>query len=334
MDLSGIIRIYDEQHGEIPIEKGFPSDSKFKKHRIEGTDSYYCVVGDKAVLIFQCIPLLGIEIWISYYWINESVEIYCEIDSESLEFHNMIQGRVLYRLDGLDWREIEAGQYNFIYLPFIRNKVHFFKMDVKTFDLHIDKQRLIVLAGRYPQLKGVLAKVEAKESGSLYLKFSNNSLRSIYLMGAILDSAEAEGVAGVSQELALELIEELSKGNQLKSKYRYSNEDIQTIYQAEKYLIAHLGDENILKTMNRGALYSDKFREGFKLMFKDCPKGFIFIKKMEKAKALIQENAQITYIAIILGYSKVSHLETAFLRYWSYTIKDYKQQLQDDKLQS
>ncbi len=331
MNLSSIIRIYDEHHREISVIKGYPAGEQYRKFRIREADAYYAVIEDKAVLIFQCISILGIEIWISDYRITAPVEFYCVADYESLEFHNMVEGIAMYRLDGFGWHRIEAGQYNLIYLPVIRNKAHF-NTHARTFDIQTDKDKLLFLSDKYPALKQIIAAIEQKQNGSLFPELSDNSLLSRYLIERLITLFENEGSTSPEAiSLTEQLTDELCKTNTVKPKYKYNAADIRYIHNAATAIMEHLGDDGIFEYLNIKGLHPDKVREGFQILFGCSPKRFILDKKMEKAAQLIQDGLPLYDAAVKSGYFGIRQLRTAFLRHFGYSISEYKRRLQSER---
>ena len=331
MDYVRIIKLYDNHHNEIPVIKGLPKDEEYRKFCIKDADAYHAIVEDKAVLLFQCLVVSDMEIWITDYHIFSPVKLYFIADCERLEFHNMVEGWALYRLGGFGWQRIESGQYNLIYLPTVRNKVHF-STHARTLGIHISKEKLFALSEKYPVLKQIITKIEQKQTGSLYPKVSENTLHSRYLLGQIIMRLENNNPTSREiPKLINDLIGNLCTVNTTKLKYKYGDADVQSLYDAAKSIEENLGDENIYDYLRIKGLYPDKVREGFQALFGMPPKQYIAKTKIDKAISLINTDKRLYDIAIEAGYGGVRQLRAAFKKQFGCSIREHKRQSNNDK---
>ncbi|MGF7229951.1 helix-turn-helix domain-containing protein [Arachidicoccus sp.] len=312
--------LFDEYFKAIPLLKGIPE--AYNKYVIKGAIGYHAKIDERSIMLFQSIDLGEIEICISHYLVNHPMKIFCTADCESLELHNMIQGEAQYRLKGFEWRRIKAGQHNLIYLTNVKNETYFKGNTTITFDIHLSKELLQQLANQYPKLHPIWNKIKKEENGSLYIEFADNSAKSMHFIVRIMELLYQEGVGNPQIKLwAMDLLKVLLEADALPSKYRYSYEDIKTIDHAATMLIAHQDEKNVLANqLRKSHLNADKFREGFRLLFGQNPKQFLLSKKMEQVKILLGKGYTLDEICERTGYSTVSHLEEAFVRYNGHSI--------------
>lgn len=62
-------------------------------------------------MLFHSIDLEKLDICIGRYLIHEPMKFFTVANRDSLEFHNMLEGKAQYRLKGFDWRIIKASEY-------------------------------------------------------------------------------------------------------------------------------------------------------------------------------------------------------------------------------
>lgn len=337
IDFTHIVRLFDRNHKEIPIQEGFPKVKEYDKYKIKDARRFHALIevkDDKGtkqnILLFQYIDIGGIGIWVSDYLIRVPMYIYCVADSESLELHTTLLGETQYRLKGFDWRRIKAGQYNLIYLPSIENEVYF-RGFLKTFDLHIDKELFFRLANELPGLQPLADSIQAGEMNSLHKEFSDISIKAIYQIAKLAILIE-EGKTKYPEAMgtAISLIKEILNTVQKESrKYRYTYDEVVAIYTMSVNLQNFMHREAVLSEQlidcyHKSRLTKDKIREGFQLIFGSNPKHYLLSLRMETGKKLLQEGFQLQDISERTGYSKVSHFEAAFLKYFKCPVKEFR----------
>lgn len=339
-DFTQIVKLFDKNHKEIPINAGFPQGKEYDKYKINGAKRFHVQIEiedrkkkiKKNILLFQCIEIGNITIWVSDYLIYVPMYIQCIADSESLEMHTTLLGETQYRLKGFDWRRTRAGQYNLIYLPAIENEVNF-RGFLKTFDIHVSKELLYRLAEEFPQLQPLIDSMRIGEINSLYEEFSDIPLKALYQIAVLATTIQSGNAqATETKTTAMNILRELvsTNGKEFR-KYRYNYGDVETLYSISKRLTALMNKQDALTSLlkeyrQKSKLTRDKIREGFQLIFECSPKHYLLSKRMEKGKSLLKQSFLLQDICEQTGYSKVSHFETAFLKFYGYPVKNKRPQ--------
>ena len=97
-----------------------------------------------------------------------------------------------------------------------------------------------------------------------------------------------------------------------------SNEaDKEKIIQAREILIAQIGEPITIKALSRKVAINECYlKKGFKEMFGTTIFDFYQNQRMEHAKYLLYEKGlSVTDVALLLGYSSISHFSTAFKKH-------------------
>ncbi|ANI89391.1 hypothetical protein A9P82_08850 [Arachidicoccus ginsenosidimutans] len=340
IDFTQIVKLFDKNLKEIPIMKGFPEGKDYDKYKINGAKRFHAQIEmedrkkkiRKNILLFQCIEIGDMTIWVSDYLIYVPMYIQCIADSESLELHTTLLGETQYRLKGFDWRRTKAGQYNLIYLPAIENEVNF-RGFLKTFDLHVSKELLYRMSEEFPQLQPLVDSIRIGEINSLYEEFADIPLKAMYqivILAMTIQSGDAQNTE--AKTTAMNALRALvgAKGKESR-KYRYNYEEVKTLHTISERLTALMNKQDALTSLlkeyrQKNKLTGDKIWEGFKLIFECSPKHYLLSKRMEKGKSLLEQGFLLQDICEQTGYSKVSHFETAFLKFYGYPVKDKRPQ--------
>lgn len=339
-DFTHIVKLFDKDFKEIPIYNGFPQGKEYDKYKMKGATYFHAQIEikdrnkkiKKNTFLFQCIELGDIAIWVSDYLIYVPMYIRCIADSESLELHTTLLGETQYRLKGFDWRRTKAGQFNLIYLPAIENEVNF-RGFLKTFDIHLSKELLYCLAEEAPQLQPLVDSIRIREINSLYEEFSDIPLKAMYqivVLATTIQSGNAQ--AAETRTIAMNVLRELigASGKEFR-KYRYNYEDVEALHAISERLMIQMNKEDILSSLlkeyrQKSKMTSDKIRDGFQLIFDCNPKHYLLSKRMEKGKSLLEQGFMLQDICEQTGYSKVSHFETAFFKFYGIPVKAARQQ--------
>lgn len=321
------LKIYRSNNKEIPLIKGYPDDRKYQQYRMDNaTESYYAKIDRSNMMIFIHFDLGVIGFWISYYIIDGRVSIHCFSTSDCLEQHNLLLGRSTYRSRGFGWRRIRAGQNNLIFLPEIFNEVKF-SCDMMTFDVHFEKQILYALGKDFPELKPLIENVRDGVAGSLFEEFSYISPKSYHIIVLLMEMCRSKSMdKAKAKSLAIQLIKNhILDKNPVLTKYKFAFTDIEAIHRISLFLEEHMDQSEILSIARKQSyMAAGKLTEGFKLLFDCTLKFFLFEKRMIKTEELLLKDYTLEEICDQIGYSRPSHVENAFLRYYGITISQFR----------
>jgi AraC family transcriptional regulator len=100
-------------------------------------------------------------------------------------------------------------------------------------------------------------------------------------------------------------------------KFLANEEDRQKITKAREVLLQHIGEPLTIKALSRKVAINECYlKKGFKEMFGTTIFDFYQSQRMEHAKYLLYDKGlSVTEVAMLLGYSSISHFSTAFKKH-------------------
>jgi AraC-like DNA-binding protein len=100
-------------------------------------------------------------------------------------------------------------------------------------------------------------------------------------------------------------------------KFLANEADRDKVAKAREILIQHIGEPITIKELSRKVAINECYlKKGFKEMFGTTIFDFYQSQRMEHAKYLLYEKGMsVTDVALILGYSSISHFSTAFKKH-------------------
>lgn len=103
----------------------------------------------------------------------------------------------------------------------------------------------------------------------------------------------------------------------LTCKFLANEADREKVVKAREILIQHIGEPITIKELSRKVAINECYlKKGFKEMFGTTIFDFYQSQRMEHAKYLLYEKScTVTEVALLLGYSSISHFSTAFKKH-------------------
>jgi AraC family transcriptional regulator len=100
-------------------------------------------------------------------------------------------------------------------------------------------------------------------------------------------------------------------------KFLANEADREKVVKAREILIQHIGEPITIKELSRKVAINECYlKKGFKEMFGTTIFDFYQSQRMEHAKYLLYEKGMsVTEVALLLGYSSISHFSTAFKKH-------------------
>jgi AraC family transcriptional regulator len=100
-------------------------------------------------------------------------------------------------------------------------------------------------------------------------------------------------------------------------KFLANEEDREKIIKAREVLLQHIGDPLTIKELSRKVAINECYlKKGFKELFGTTIFDFYQSQRMEHARYLLYEKGlSVTEVAMLLGYSSISHFSTAFKKH-------------------
>ena len=115
-------------------------------------------------------------------------------------------------------------------------------------------------------------------------------------------------------ELIARILEQPEMDRSASCRRVISGEDVSCVKAAAKYLDQHLAEDHRLNDICRYCYINEfKLKKGFRECFGTTVFGYLRLKRMEKAKAMIENGADsVIEIANTVGYTNASHFARAF----------------------
>lgn len=321
--------LYDQQHNLLVLLKGIPQ--KFKLYKIPGATGYHVKVNDDGYMLFQHIQGKYFEIWISNYLFNKTTTLHCQAKCEGVEFHNILEGSVLYQLNGRPWQHLKAGEHNVLYNPIIKSTAIFNETPLTTFDVHLTPANFKSLIEQQHVLENWLEYVNSGMEVSLYPASVPTPLS---MQGLIVEMIEkcshSLDIDGSADALLEDYLKKATSGNMEKCRYRYSFEEIKTLLRLKEVISRSQFKAIILADVHKESLMGQKkFSEGFKLLFGIVPSQFILKEKIKTCKSLLVKEEILTNedIANIMEFSTGSHFATTFKRFEGCTPQEFRRKM-------
>lgn len=308
--------LYDDNRIQIQVLDGLPPEY-IKEYGLPGAEQRHAYYG-KFPMLFQAVRCGGYEIAISDYLINTKRKLMCKANTTCLELHFILKGKVLFNLKDLGWQELDALHHNMIALSKVKNEVYFKIIPVSTFDIHFYIEDVILLAKKYPQLISLLKALKTGDYASLFALVQKTTPAMLHL---IVKIKEAIKVGKANDKETIGMIEKLVvlvlENKEVKSKYKYSYDEIESIHKAHRLIGLYVEEKDILTNkLEETGLNADKFRNGFRLLYGLLPSQYLLDKRMQKADWLIQEKrvSKLQDIAALCGFKSKEQLSQNYLR--------------------
>lgn len=278
-------------------------------------------------MLFQAVKAKHVEIAVSDYLNYSNRNLICYAQTICLELHFILTGNVLFSLDGLGWRELDAGHHNIIALSGVRNETIFQVTPVSTCDFHFTVAYIKRLSVKYPQLQRLLDALGKGGYTSLHISPAETNIFMFHLIVKIKEAikagkAEDENTVAMIERLLIMVLED----EPVKTKYKYTYTDVKNMYDAGRYIQENLDREKSLFALVKDCLMeSDHFREGFTLLHGCLPKTYLQEQKLAKAKMLFDERklTRLSSIAEICNYKSVLGLKLAFKKKYDVDLDDF-----------
>ena len=109
-------------------------------------------------------------------------------------------------------------------------------------------------------------------------------------------------------------------------KFLANEADRDKVIKAREILIQHIGEPITIKELSRKVAINECYlKKGFKEMFGTTIFDFYQSQRMEHAKYLLYEKGMsVTDVALLLGYSSISHFSTTFKKLTGYTPSEFR----------
>ena len=321
-------RLYNSSRKQISIQDGFPKE--YEKYGFPGAVKYHAKYSN-FTLLFQTIKAGKHEIANSDYLIKgkakteaddahskDKRKLAAKSEESCIELHFLLIGSAQISLKGFEWAVLDAGSHNITTVPSVKSEVFLNSPSISTFDLHLTEEKLVIYAGKYPQLEPLLKAYREKKEKDL---FDKNRITTPFMFHLIVQ-IKAALMAGLENEPGtLDLIEQLIRlvieDKHEPTNHKFDYYDIESICRAERLMVKHLDEKDILKNkMQETGMKLSKFREGFKLLFGYLPNEYLKIKRLEKVHKLATEGRinTIANIAQVCGYRSGDYLAKEYLK--------------------
>ncbi|MBB6498571.1 helix-turn-helix domain-containing protein [Pedobacter cryoconitis] len=241
---------------------------------------------------------------------------------------DMVKLRFTLSGNGTIFNEVNKQQYifnsnqqNIIYMPGLDGKGEYdTDCNYRFFEVHFAKERFLQLAENSNRTLQILA--DHLDAGR-YAQMAEQNLPITWAMQdciqAILNCTYTEGLKSLFIESKCTELLVLQAEAFEKAVTKSGNSPLQSahdkdcIYYARDYLIQHIDQPpSITELAKVCGINEFKLKQGFKGLFEKSIFGYLSHYKLNYAKELLLEGANIKSVAFQLGYSSVQHFSNAF----------------------
>lgn len=313
------LRLYDDNIGQILIERSYPS-------------TYYVNDGDIQERVTRLIPPYGdgfyheicfenVHISFGNISLADKLQLYFESDLDTVEMHFALKGKSRAISGNFDKTvQFDSYQHNIIYAHHMQGKMEFCGPDLHILEINLApaffKKFLPEQSGLFETFRNA---IEKQHSSLINPEHHLISLEMYQILNEIMH-CDRKGIfkriyleAKVSELLLLQL-EQLFCDPVSKSSIPRKDEE--KIYAVRDYIANNL-DANCSLTELAHQVGTNEFtlKKGFKELFGTTVFGFWNDIKMEHAKKmLLDSNMNISEISDIIGYKNPRHFSAAFKR--------------------
>lgn len=311
---------------EYKIKSGIPK--AMESYAIPQSNSLHVKIGKAGYMLFQELREPNCSIWISNYLFNQTTTVDCEMHSDGLEFHHVMQGKALFRVNGGKWEHLEEGHHNVLYNPRMRTTTTFLEKEMSTLDIHISVRDFKKMQVNTDFLIGWMEHIRDHKDFRMHKVTPKTTAKTQALVASIFNNyRNAEAIGEKAHKLMEEYLNQTSILQGAYCLYNYSFSDILKILHIKDEICKDPTSPKNQKSQHESVhMGASKFSQGFKLLFGLPPKAFLLNEKMNMAKAfLIQSNDLTNFdIAQILNFNTQSHFATSFRKHTGFTPKEYR----------
>lgn len=320
------ITLFDENFKPLLIESGIPA--LWAEYAIPGAEQFHVDVHDCGIMLFQLIATKKCDIWVSNYIFDRSTTIYCKSKSDGVEFHNIVTGHVLFKLNDQNWQLLKAGEHNVLYNQKIDSAAIFNIEPVTTLDFHLNKRDFRKLVQDQPAFKRWLQQMRQGIDLRLY---ANSGKTPLQIQGLIAELAgkfkQSPDISDFAMDVVKAAVDNASAQSVDNCRYRYSFEEVKKILSVrEKISQAKHHQVNLANLIRESLIGYKKFVEGFKLIYTMSPAQFLFNERIKQCKSLLLGRNKFTNedIAQIMDFNSGSHFASTFKRVVHCTPMEYR----------
>lgn len=311
------LRLYDSNHHNLLVEKTYP-----KAFSTQETD----IIEHKTILpsyvakgFYQEICFEGVHIGYGNAILNNTLKLGFESDLESIEMHFALKGS--NSVSCTDFHQevtFDTNQHNIIYSKEIAGQVQWNSKEFQIFEINMSprffKRFLPEDSTLFQQFRQAL---DQGQSTILSPNHRHISHQMHQILNEIINCDRKGHFKKMFLEVkVLELL--LLQFEQLETvalpNYTLKKADIDKIYAARSYMLAHLDSSNSLMGLAQ-LVGTNQFtlKKGFKEVFGKTVFGFWNDAKMEQAKdLLLSHQANVQEVSETIGYKNQRHFTTAF----------------------
>lgn len=311
---------------ELKLKSGIPRD--LEKYMIPHANAFHVKVGKVGYMLFQELREANCSIWISHYLFDRPTTIECVCKNDGIEFHHIMQGHVLFKMNEGKWEHLEEGHHNVLYNPKIHSMATFLDKEVSTFDVHISVKDFKKMKVNTDFLIGWMEHIREQKDIRLHKVTPKTTAKTQALVASMLNDYRQSADIGQKANMLME--DYLSKTSLLQGAYcmyNYSFADILKILEIKEKICKDPARQMYQKDLHEKIhMGASKFSQGFKLLFGLPPKAFLLNEKINMAKAfLIQDNDLTNFdISQILHFNSGSHFSTSFKKHTGFTPLEYR----------
>jgi len=247
----------------------------------------------------------------------------------------VLQGTLVYKLDGGERKCMSEGQFNLLAAPSI-SKINWFdtaNSHVETLDIHFSPSYLQGLGDDFPDLIRWMGKKDQASTFSqrpavvtpIILRMTHAILHCDYtgdLRRTYLQSKTAVLLLQALEELIVHPAGQPSAGIPLR-KY-----DLEKLYEVREYLLHNIENPPTLKQLaHKVGLNEFKLKKGYKQVFGTTIFGDFNKVRMEEARHyLLETDKSISDISLLAGYDDPPNFIRAFKHYFGTSPNRYRKE--------
>lgn len=263
----------------------------------------------------------GFALWYNKYGLSRTTTFFTEALNAAIEINVMLTNSADHILFNRIHQSISAQQYNFFYLPYIKNEIVLYKDQYyDTLDYHFDLPYFEKLLNHYPNIIGPMLDKAYKGEGVSFLpaaSFMNEDLRQLNRHVIRIITRKINDLYYLNIAVKLFLIAALlnCSGSPDKDHMILSQEEEANLVLAHEKLMDDLSQFTSITELSRIAkMNSTKFKSLYKTKFSLSPRKYWNEFRMDKAlEQVLYSNESITDISNSLGFSSLSAFTRAYI---------------------
>lgn len=329
------IKIWLAGGDPLPIKQGFPR--RYKSRQFNNATCYHIEVSEDEYILFQNILVGPFSCWYTEYFFNSPKILHCNMVSDGVEFHSIIEGAAMYNMNHQQkWYMESEGVHNILVNTPYHTITALTVTPVKTFDIHVTADYFLSLIEDYPAFAKLLPALKSGKMGTLFSDKEQSALELRYQISQALQRFAQQteytqlDKTALMQDIQAIIASYANVDRSTSTGFKIQQAEIDTLIHIKNYIQTHFMDSQVIADAQlKYPISPEKLNKCFKILFNRKPKEFLVSERIRQAKIFMQNNptASRQEIAMSVGYLDARHLNTLFIKFEGQNTEQYRAQL-------